>query len=67
MSIKRFIQGNWSQIRTRLSVKYKQLSERDLDYSDGYEDELLRRLQVKLQMGHSELMNELKNIITEAN
>ncbi len=65
--MKRFIQGNWSQIKARLKAKYARLSDSDLNYEDGSEDILLKRLQRKLQMGEQELMHELKRIITQTN
>ncbi|MFT6217236.1 MAG: hypothetical protein ACJAS3_003656 [Roseivirga sp.] len=62
--MKRFIQGNWDQIKSRLKTKYTLLSDKDLSYDEGSEEELLRKLQYKLNMSKEELMSELKNIIT---
>jgi uncharacterized protein YjbJ (UPF0337 family) len=62
--MKRFIQGNWDQIKSRLKTKYALLSDKDLSYDEGSEEELLRKLQYKLNMSKEELMSELKNIIT---
>jgi uncharacterized protein YjbJ (UPF0337 family) len=62
--MKRFIQGNWDQIKSRLKTKYTLLSDNDLSYDEGSEEELLRKLQYKLNMSKEELMSELKNIIT---
>lgn len=63
--MKRFIEGNWSQIKNRLRQKYDQLTERDLRYSQGQEEELLGRLQLKLDMAKDELINEFRNLITK--
>ncbi|MFT6970975.1 MAG: hypothetical protein ACJAXX_001542 [Roseivirga sp.] len=62
--MKRFIQGNWDQIKSRLKTKYTLLSDKELSYDEGSEEELLRKLQYKLNMSKEELMSELKNIIT---
>ncbi|OEK03897.1 hypothetical protein BFP97_15860 [Roseivirga sp. 4D4] len=64
--MKRFIQGNWDQIKSRLSAKYDSLTESDLRYQDGSEEELLRNLRFKLNMDQSELMSELRKIITRS-
>ena len=64
--MKRFIQGNWKQIKEKLKAKYDKLTERDLNYRDGAEEELLRRLQSKLNMEKRELISELKRVITQS-
>lgn len=64
-SIKQFIQGNWSQIKKKLKAKYQNLSDRDLQYVDGSEKNMLERLQVKLNMEEKELLSELKRVITQ--
>ena len=64
--MKRFIQGNWKQISERLKAKYYNLSEQDLVYDEGSEEQLFRRLQVKLHMGEGELLSELRQIITQS-
>lgn len=63
--IKQFIQGNWSQIKHKLKNKYNGLSDSDLYYRDGAEDELLNSLQVKLNMSKKELLSEMKRLITQ--
>ncbi|MGW8121677.1 CsbD family protein [Roseivirga echinicomitans] len=63
--MKRFLQGNWDQIRRKLKLKYKELKDEDLKYIDGHEDELIGRLQVKLDKTKREVTAELKEIITD--
>ena len=41
------IKGNWNQIKGGLKQKYGKLTDDDLTYEEGKEDELLGRLQEK--------------------
>jgi uncharacterized protein YjbJ (UPF0337 family) len=41
------IKGNWNQIKGKLKQEYGDLSDDDLQYTEGKEDELLGRLQEK--------------------
>ena len=41
------IKGNWNQIKGKLKQKYGDLTDDDLTYAEGKEDELLGRLQKK--------------------
>ncbi|MEI8229226.1 MAG: CsbD family protein [Planctomycetota bacterium] len=40
--------GDWNQLKGKLQQKYAQLTDDDLMYAKGQEDELLGRLQKKL-------------------
>ena len=42
------LSGNWNQIKGELKQEYGQLTDDDLAYEEGQEDELLGRLQQKL-------------------
>lgn len=44
------IRGNWNQIKGKLKEKYGQLTEDDLAYREGQEEQLVGRLQEKLGM-----------------
>lgn len=57
------IKGNWNKTVGRLKQKYAELTDDDLKYTEGKEDELLGRLQEKT--GKSR--DELKRIINETN
>ena len=46
---------NWEEIREELLKKYPQLSREDLYYELGKEEELLERLQEKLQENRAEI------------
>ena len=42
------IKGNWNVIKGQLKQQYAQLTDNDLTYVEGKEDELIGRLQKKL-------------------
>ncbi len=46
---------NWDETKDRLREKYPQLTEEDLIYEVGQEQELLRRLQEKLDKSKNEI------------
>lgn len=41
------IKGNWNQVKGSLKQKYGKLTDDDLTYEEGKEDELLGRIQEK--------------------
>lgn len=41
------LNGNWNQVKGQLKQKYADLTDDDLKYSEGQEDELLGRIQEK--------------------
>lgn len=53
------IEGNWNQVKGKLKQKYSDLTDDDLKFQEGKEDELYGRLQEKL--GKSK--DEVKQII----
>jgi uncharacterized protein YjbJ (UPF0337 family) len=42
------IKGNWNEIKGKLKQKYGRLTDNDLTFAAGKEDELLGRLQQRL-------------------
>ena len=42
------IKGNWNEMKGKLKQQYGQLTDNDLAYEEGKEDELYGRLQQKL-------------------
>jgi uncharacterized protein YjbJ (UPF0337 family) len=48
MSTKLEIKGNWNEIKGKLKQKYGQLTDDDLTFSEGKDEELLGRLQKRL-------------------
>lgn len=58
----RDLKGNWNEIKGKLKQKYGKLTDNDLTFIEGKEDELLGRLQKKLDKSKVELINEIKSI-----
>ncbi len=42
------LKGNWNQVKGALKQEYGELTDDDLTYTEGQEDELVGRLQTKL-------------------
>ncbi|WP_299580109.1 CsbD family protein [uncultured Sunxiuqinia sp.] len=55
------IKGNWNTIKGKLKQKYAVLTEDDLNYQEGLEDELLGRIQQKT----GETKQQIKNFIDQ--
>ena len=49
------IKGNWNVTKGKLKQRYAQLTDNDLTYIEGQEDELLGRLQKKTGQSREEL------------
>ena len=56
------MKGNWNEIKGKLKQKYGQLTEDDLAFADGKEDELLGRLQKRLGRTKDELRAEIEDM-----
>jgi len=57
------LKGNWNELKGKLKKKFAVLSDNDLLYEEGKEDELFGKLQKKLGKTKSELeelFDELK-------
>ncbi|MCC5906978.1 MAG: CsbD family protein [Balneolaceae bacterium] len=57
------IKGNWNELKGRLKQKYGELTEDDLSYIEGKEDEFFGKLQKKLGKSKEELSSEIKSIL----
>ncbi len=57
------IKDNWPLIKVKLKEKYPQLTEGDLKYLDGYENELFKNLQIKTGNNREELLMEINKIM----
>lgn len=55
------IKGNWNQIKGKLKQQYADLTDDDLTYAEGKEDELLGRLQEKTGKTKDELRDQINN------
>lgn len=56
------IKGNWNQIKGNLKQKYGELTDDDLTYVEGKEDELLGRLQKKTGKTKEQLAEEINKL-----
>lgn len=56
------IKGNWNKISGKLKQKYGKLTDDDLRYTEGKEEELVGRLQEKLGKSRDEVIRELKKL-----
>jgi uncharacterized protein YjbJ (UPF0337 family) len=56
------LKGNWNEIKGKLKQKYGQLTDDDLTFAEGKEDELLGRLQQRLGKTKEEIRRELEGL-----
>lgn len=56
------IKGNWNEIKGKLKKKYGDLSDDDLTYAEGKEDELLGKLQKKTGKTKAEISKEINQM-----
>jgi len=54
------VKGNWNVIKGKLKQRYAELTDDDLTYVEGAEDELVGRLQVKLGKSKQEILDSLE-------
>jgi uncharacterized protein YjbJ (UPF0337 family) len=56
------LKGNWNEVKGKLKQKYGQLTDQDLMFAEGKEDELLGRIQKRLGKSQDELRSELEKL-----
>lgn len=56
------LKGNWSQIKGKLKIKFAVLTDSDLLIINGHQDEMFRRLQLKLGKTKEEVQKLLSEI-----
>ncbi len=54
------LKGNWNEIKGKLKQKYGQLTDDDLIFADGKEDELLGRIQKRLGKSKEDVRREIE-------
>jgi uncharacterized protein YjbJ (UPF0337 family) len=52
--------GSWNEVKGKLKQKYGDLTDDDLIFAEGKEDELLGRLQQRLGKSKEELRREIE-------
>ena len=56
------LKGSWNEAKGKLKQKYAQLTDNDLAFAEGKDDELLGRLQQKLGRSKEGLRREIENL-----
>lgn len=56
------LKGNWNEMKGKLKEKYAVLTDNDLAYEEGQEDQLIGHLQEKLGKTKKEVKDILRNI-----
>jgi len=56
------IRGNWNQLKGKVKEQYGELTEDDLTYSEGQEDQLIGRLQEKLGQTKEEVKSWINSL-----
>jgi uncharacterized protein YjbJ (UPF0337 family) len=54
--------GGWNEVKGKLKQKYGQLTDNDLTFAEGKDDELLGRLQQRLGKSKEELRKEIESL-----
>jgi uncharacterized protein YjbJ (UPF0337 family) len=54
--------GGWNEVKGKLKQKYGQLTDNDLAFSEGKEDELLGRLQQRLGKSKEAIQQEIERL-----
>ncbi len=57
------LKGKWNEVKGNLKQKYGQLTDNDLAFAEGKEEELLGRLQKKTGKNKEELIDEINNML----
>lgn len=56
------LKGSWNEVKGKLKQKYGQLTDDDLTFAEGKDDELLGRLQKKLGRTKEDLRTEIASL-----
>jgi uncharacterized protein YjbJ (UPF0337 family) len=56
------LKGSWNEVKGKLKQKYGQLTDNDLAFAEGKDEELLGRLQNRLGKSKDELRSEIENL-----
>ena len=59
---KQQLKGHWNEVKGKLKQKYAELTDDDLKYAEGKEDELYGRLQQRLGKTKEELKKEIDRL-----
>jgi uncharacterized protein YjbJ (UPF0337 family) len=56
------LKGSWNEVKGKLKQKYGQLTDDDLTFAEGKQDEFLGRLQQKLGKTKEDLRKEIEDL-----
>lgn len=56
------ITGNWKEQSNQLKNKYVQLTDEDLKFEEGKENDLLKRVETRLNKNRQEVVNIIKKV-----
>ena len=56
------IKGSWNEVKGKLKQKYAQLTDNDLAFAEGKDDELLGRLQQRRGKSKEDLRREIEDL-----
>lgn len=56
------IKGTWNEVKGKLKQKYSELTDDDLLFVEGKEDELYGRMQIRLGKTRSEIRSMLEDL-----
>ena len=56
------LKGNWNEIKGKMKQKYASLTDDDLMYDEGKDDELLGRIQKKIGQSKNELIKWIESL-----
>ena len=54
--------GGWNEVKGKLKQKYGKLTDNDLTFAEGKDEELLGRLQQRLGKSKEELRREIESL-----
>lgn len=56
------IKGNWNEMKGKIKQQWGELTDDDLKYSEGKEDELIGRIQQRTGRSREEVINYINSI-----
>jgi uncharacterized protein YjbJ (UPF0337 family) len=56
------LKGQWNEIKGKLKQKYGELTDDDLTFAEGKDDEMLGRLQKKLGRAKEDIRKEIESL-----
>jgi uncharacterized protein YjbJ (UPF0337 family) len=56
------LKGSWNEVKGKLKQKYAQLTDDDLTFAEGKDEEFLGRLQQKLGKSKEDLRREIEDL-----